>query len=108
MTLEDIRAMTDDWITPVTAGKVMKMNPGRIIEYARTGQLPFACRISGNRVLISRKSFLETYYPEPKKKPDTPDPIAAELHTIALLLTAILMEVDPDFTIFRERLAAAQ
>jgi DNA-binding MarR family transcriptional regulator len=44
------------------------MDPGRLIWYARNGQLPFACRISGNRVLVSRKSLLETYgYAVPEK-----------------------------------------
>lgn len=105
MTLDDIKAMKDDWITPVTAGKVMKMNPGRVIEYARTGQLPFACRISGNRVLISRKSFLATYSAEPEEKYDDPDPIVEELHTISMILMGILQRLDTDY---HERLAAAQ
>ena len=61
MTMDDIRAMDADWITPATAASVLHMDPGRLIWYAKNGQLPFACRISGNRVLVSRKSLLDTY-----------------------------------------------
>ncbi len=106
MTLDDIKAMTEDWITPRTAAQVMKMDPGRVIEYARTGQLPFACRISGNRVLISRKSFLAAYSPEEpeeKKDPDSLDLLAAVLHTMTLLLTTIAMKIDPRFEEYLSR-----
>lgn len=99
MTLDDIKAMTGDWITPATAGKVMKMDPGKVIAYARTNQLPFKTRISGNRVLISRTSFLAAYCPEDEpeeEKPDSLELIAAELHTMTLLLTTIAMRIDPD------------
>lgn len=61
MTLDDIKAMTEDFITPATAAKVMKMDPGRLIQYARDGALPFQVVISGNRVKIPRKAFLEAY-----------------------------------------------
>lgn len=61
MTFEQISRMNDDWITPAVAASAMRMDPGRLIEYARSGQLPFAVRISGNRVLIFRKSFLDAY-----------------------------------------------
>lgn len=105
MTLDDIKAMTDDWITPATAAKVMRMDPGKVIAYARTNQLPFACRISGNRVLISRKSFLAAYCPEEpeEESPDSLELIAAELHTMTLLLTTIAMKIDPRFEEFLSR-----
>lgn len=61
MTFEQISRMNDDWITPAVAASAMRMDPGRLIEYARSGQLPFAVRISGNRVKIFRKSFLDAY-----------------------------------------------
>lgn len=84
MTMEDIRAMPGDWITPATAAAVMHMDAGRLIEYAKTGQLPFACRISGRRVLISRKSFLEAYGYEDSEepKPDIQTEILKELMAI--------------------------
>ena len=95
MTMDDIKAMTGDWITASVAARVMKMDPGRLIEYARKGELPFATRISGSRVLISRKSFLAAYEPE-EKKPDQMELITAQLRTITMLLLAIAMKVDPN------------
>ena len=68
MTMDDIRAMKEDWLKPAVAANVLHMDPSRLIEYARNGQLPVSCRISGNRVLVSRESLLETYgYAVPKK-----------------------------------------
>ena len=110
MTMEDIKAMTEDWITPATAASAMKMDPGRLIEYARTGQLPFATQISGNRVKIGRKSFLKAYgyLEEEKQKKGSLELIETELHTVTLLLTTILMKIDPDFTVFMNKKEAAQ
>ena len=59
MTVDDIKAMQDDFITPATAASVMKMDAGRLIGYARGGQLPFPVVISGNRVKIPRAGFLK-------------------------------------------------
>lgn len=92
MTMADIQAMDGDWITPATAATVMKMDTGRLIQYAKDGQLPFAVRISGNRVLIGRKSFLDNFgYGEPEKKapeltPELIDRILDELRGIRALL----------------------
>lgn len=100
MTMDDIKAMSGDWITPATAAAVLRMDTGRLIQYARNGELPFAVRISGNRVLISRKSFLEAYgcaVPEenkPELTPDLIDAILGELRAIReILMTAQIKEV---------------
>ena len=100
MTMADIKAMDGDWITPATAAAVLRMDTGRLIQYARNGELPFAVRISGNRVLISRKSFLEAYgcaEPEenkPELTPDLIDAILGELRAIReILMTAQIKEV---------------
>ena len=91
MTLDDIKAMSGDWITPATAAKVLKMDPGRLIWYARNGQLPFAVRISGSRVLISRKSFLACYDGEAEKNQNANmQEIAAELREIRQMLAEII------------------
>lgn len=96
MTMADIKAMECDWITPAAAASVMRMDTGRLIEYARTGQLPFATRISGNRVLVSRRSFLEAYGYETdeEQKPDTLMEILKELASIRAELLKIRMEVN--------------
>ena len=61
VTMDDIKAMTDDFITPAAAASVMKMDTGRLIGYAREGQLPFPVQISGNRVKIGRIGFLRAF-----------------------------------------------
>ena len=80
MTMDDIRAMDADWITPATAASVLHMDPGRLIGYAKNGQFPVACRISGNRVLVSRKSLLETYgFADPEEKKTTAEELMAQI-----------------------------
>lgn len=91
MTLDDIKAMTEDWITPAVAASAMRMDTGRLIEYARKGELPFAVRISGSRVLISRKSFLKAYgaLEEEKEEGRTLETILQELHKTNVMLDAL-------------------
>lgn len=102
MTMDDIKAMTCNWITPSVAARVMKMDPGRLIEYARIDQLPdpnnerthlpFKTRVSGDRVLVYRKSFIAAYEPEPEeKKPDHLTEIVKELHQQNIALTSMNM-----------------
>ena len=107
MTMDDIQAMTGDWITPATAASAMKMNTGRLIEYAKSGQLPFPVQISGNRVKISRKGFLATYgYGDPEKtEPDHLAEIVKELHqqnvalmSMSVMLMALLKTLRPDLS----------
>ena len=88
MTMNDIKAMETDWLTPATVASVLHMDPGRLIWYAKNGQLPFATRISGNRVLISRQSFLKCYgHMEEEKEQDN------RLERIEALLAQILDEM---------------
>ena len=88
MTMADIKAMTDDWITPATASSAMRMDVGRLIQYAREGQLPFAVQISGNRVKISRKSFLQCYGHWEEEKA-----VNSRMERIEALLAQILDEM---------------
>ena len=95
MTMADIKAMTDDWITPATAAKVMKMDVSRLIQYAREGQLPFAVQISGNRVKISRQGFLRAYgYGDDEEKAVTlTQDINKRIEILSELLEKILEEI---------------
>ena len=61
ITFDDLKAMTEDWISPDVAASVLRMDKGRLITYAKEGRTPFACRISGNRVLVNRKSLLKEF-----------------------------------------------
>lgn len=94
MTMEDVKAMTADFITPAVAASVLKMDTGRLIGYAKEGQLPFPVQISGNRVKISRKGFLDCYgYGEPEEKPGDQQiaKLEKELHNVNVALTAMNM-----------------
>ena len=113
MTMDDVKAMTCDFITPAVAASVLKMDTGRLIEYARKGQLPFPVQISGNRVKISRRGFMECYgYAEPEEKKDTMQQLLDEvrqvnkaLNTISLLMIRMIHVLDEDG--FKEMLDAA-
>lgn len=113
MTMNDVAEMTCDFITPAVAASVLKMDTGRLIEYARKGQLPFPVQISGNRVKISRRGFMECYgYAEPEEKKTTAEQLLAEVHQIntavnalALIVARLLRVLDEDG--FSEMLATA-
>lgn len=102
MTLDDVKAMTDDFITPAMAASVMKMDVGRLIGYARSGQLPFPAVISGNRVKIPRAGFLKFFGQEieEKKKQTMIETELKALHNDIRVLTAavigILSSVAPE------------
>ena len=111
--MNDVAAMTCDFITPAVAASVLKMDTGRLIEYARKGQLPFPVQISGNRVKISRRGFMECYgYADPEEKKTTAEQLLAEVHQInsavnalALIVARLLRVLDEDG--FSEMLATA-
>lgn len=94
LTMEDIKAMKDDWLTPATVANVLRMDSGRLIWYARNGQLPFPVVLSGNRVKISRVGFLKAYgYEDPQEQiatSQTIKQIEARLDQIAQLLKEAL------------------
>ena len=90
MTVDDLRRMTDDYITPATAADVMRMDVSRVIGYAREGRLPFPVIVSGNRVKISRKGFL-AWHDGGKQETKTTD--REQLNLITEKLTALFKEV---------------
>ena len=80
LTMADVKAMNCDFISPSVAAGVLKMDTGRLIQYAREGQLPFPVQISGNRVKISRQGFLKTYgYADPEEEKPTTEQLLAKL-----------------------------
>ena len=102
MTMEDIKAMTDDFITPATAASVMKMDTGRLIAYARDGQLPFPVQISGNRVKIGRIGFLRAFGVEVEEKrrrdgiEEKLDAILKALHEMIAIQMGLMVAVGPE------------
>ena len=90
MTMEELKTVEDDFLTASQAAGVLKMDTGRLIGYAKEGQLPFPVQISGNRVKISRKGFLDCYgYGEPEEPKE--DPQIANLQKEVHLVNAALM-----------------
>jgi hypothetical protein len=93
VTIEDIKAMTEDFITPAAAASVMKMDTGRLIGYARGGQLPFPVVVSGNRVKIPRIGFLRFLGVEEEER-DRKNGIEAQLKELTRevrALTAVML-----------------
>ena len=73
---------------------MLKMDTGRLIGYAKEGQLPFPVQISGNRVKISRKGFLDCYgygEPEEAKEDQKLVKLEKELHNVNVALAAMNM-----------------
>ena len=80
VTMQDIKAMQADFITPKTAAEALHMDPGRLIHYAKDGQLPFPVQISGKRVKISRIGFLAAYgYADPEEEKPTMEQLMAKI-----------------------------
>ena len=53
MTMEELKTIKDDFLTASQAAGAMKMDTGRLIGYAKAGQLPFPVVISGSWKLES-------------------------------------------------------
>lgn len=108
MTMDDVKAMTCDFITPAVAASVLKMDTGRLVAYAKAGQLPFPVQISGNRVKISRIGFLKQYgYADPEEeKPEDKQmkQLLTEVHMMNMglkslntLMIAVVDQLSPGF-----------
>ena len=105
MTMEELKTVEDDFLTASQAAGAMKMDTGRLIGYAKAGQLPFPVMISGNRVKIPRIAFLKHYglIEDSREKDDRLDRLLKEAHNANVALTAanmmlmgILSEVAPE------------
>lgn len=112
MTLEEIKAIKDDFLSASTVASVLRMDTGRLIGYAKSGQLPFPVVVTGNRVKIPRIAFLKQYglIEEEREEKNSLeqigtklDELKGELHaqTVAqnaqnAFLMALLMEMAPN------------
>ena len=70
MTLEDLKGMNSPTITNKLAAEVLRMDPGRLAEYARRGRLEWNTTIVGSRVYHSREDFIRHWSGEPKQDVD--------------------------------------
>ena len=58
MTLDEIIASDKVMLTAQDLSGAMGIHPDRLTYYARSGQLPFAYMMSGNRLKVPRIAFL--------------------------------------------------
>ena len=105
MTLDDVKAMTGDFITASVAASVLRMDVSRLIGYAKAGQLPFPTVISGNRVKIPRLAFMKQYGLIEEEREDAGkldeilkvlQHIDAALSALSLMTRFLIQETIPD------------
>ena len=100
MTVDDVRAIKDDFITAAQAASVMRMDVSRLVGYAKEGKLPFPAVMSGNRVKISRKGFLAWCDgKEPEQEEDPGEQLMAKILERMEMIEKLLMrriEIDMD------------
>jgi len=90
VTLEELRNMKEEFLTASQAASVLKMDTGRLIGYAKEGQLPFPVIITGNRVKIPRRAFMKQYglIEEEREETGKLDEILKEIHHMNVQLSA--------------------
>lgn len=117
MTLEEIKALKDDFLSASTVASVLRMDTGRLIGYAKSGQLPFPVVVTGNRVKIPRIAFLKQYglIEEEREEKNSLeqigtklDELKGEIHKVAMVLMGILMKIDPEATLIMKPKEAPQ
>ena len=107
MTIDEIKAMDCDFLSAATVASVMRMDVGRLIGYARNGELPFPVQQSGNRIKISRVGFLNWVTGKPQE-PEREDPerkngiekqleaLTKEIRIVGAILMGILLHNAPE------------
>jgi hypothetical protein len=101
--LEDLKAMTSVTISNTMAAEVLRMDPGRLSDYAKAGQLKWAVLVpdenapKGARVYHNREAFIR-YWSGESNEPDQTartviqaiDDLREELHELRLIMLASL------------------
>ena len=96
--LEDLKMMSSTMISNTMAAEVLRMDPGRLAEYARTGQLGWKVLApeDGSRVYHNREDFIRFWTGEPNNEQQERtvvqaiDDLREELHDIGLILLSQL------------------
>ena len=96
--LEDLKMMSSAKISNTMAAEVLRMDPGRLAEYARTGQLGWEVLApeDGSRVYHNREDFIRFWTGEPNNEQQERtvvqaiDDLREELHDIGLILLSQL------------------
>ena len=96
--LEDLKMMSSAKISNTMAAEVLRMDPGRLAKYARTGQLGWEVLApeDGSRVYHNREDFIRFWTGEPNNEQQERtvvqaiDDLREELHDIGLILLSQL------------------
>ena len=96
--ISDLMLMKTATISNQQAAEVLMMNPGRLAEYARNGDLKWRTIISGNVVKHCREDFIRYWNGEPPlEKAEAPERTAedmlAEVIELIRVQNTMLMEI---------------
>lgn len=104
MTIDDVRAIREDFLSLQTVGYVLRMRPDRVRYYLKNGQMPVPYRESGNRITVSREGLINWFEGKPNKPKDTvedrlkalTEKVDALTAAITALTAAILGSKNPE------------
>ena len=93
LTMDDLKRMQTVRISNAAAAEVLRMDPGRLAEYARTGQLKWNAQEIEGRVYHSREDFIRYWTGEPEKPKRTAEDLLEELIEVTRVQNTMLMEI---------------
>lgn len=94
--LEDLKLMSSAIIPNAMAAEALRMDPGRLAEYARKGQLGWKVLApeDGSRVYHNREDFIRFWSGEPEKPPErTAEDLLTEIIELIRVQNTMLMEI---------------
>ena len=95
--LEDLKAMSSPTIPNTMAAEALRMDPGRLAEYARKGQLGWKVLApeDGSRVYHNREDFIRFWSSEPEKPPErTAEDLLTEIIELIRVQNTMLIEIN--------------
>lgn len=95
--LEDLKLMSSTIIPNAMAAEALRMDPGRLAEYARKGQLGWKVLApeDGSRVYHNREDFIRFWSGEPEKPQErTAEDLLTEIIELIRVQNTMLMEIN--------------
>ena len=92
--LNDLKRMSAAKISNAMAAEVLRMDPGRLAQYAREGKLGWNTETIGTRVMHSREDFIRFWSGEPEKPQErSAEDLLMELIELIRVQNTMLMEI---------------
>lgn len=95
--LEDLKRMKTTMISNTMAAEVLRMDQGKLADYARDGQLPWkvlAPKQKGSHVYHNREDFIRHWTGEEPEAPQrTTDDLLMELIEVVRVQNTMIMEL---------------